>query len=48
MAQCEDCGSTTEKLNYGLCPYQEIHGIMDEVYLCDDCHHERAQDIESC
>lgn len=45
-AKCDDCGKQKKDVEETLCPFAlEIH--EEEVYamLCDDCGHERAQDI---
>ena len=41
---CVDCGEVDAR--FAPCPYaQEIHGNDGDVWLCDECRHERAQDI---
>ena len=43
--KCDDCG-TKENVIYGPCPYEsDINEDYTDVYLCEECSDNRADDI---
>ena len=44
--QCETCGAINETVKLVNDPYlEDLYGTIKEVYLCDKCLEDRANDI---
>lgn len=43
---CDDCKKPQKSTRHRTCPFaSEINGIELEIFVCDNCVHERAMDI---